>query len=511
MSDATTKRRPSVGWVLAALGALVLGCGLSFWLGRGMSSGDAGDTASPGAAYYYCTMHTDVRQAEPGKCTKCPMELVPRWKKSGAAGDAPSRILEVSEAAARLADIRTARVERRAVSKWIALSGKIDFDETRVKTITAWVPGRLDRLYVDYTGVSIKKGEHLVEIYSPKLLAAQQELIEALKAVARLQTSNSPLVRASTMGTLGAVRDKLRLLGLSAQQIRAIEERGTPSDHTLIRAPIGGTVIAKLANQGDYVETGTPIYRIAELTHLWVLLDAYESDLPWLHYGQEVEFTTRTAPGETFRGRIHFIDWEVGKTRTTKVRVNVENKDRKLRPGTFVSARVLAALQGTGSFLPPSLKGKWISPMHPEIVKDGPGACDICGMDLVPASELFGKARAAGEPPLVIPATAPLVTGRRAVVYVKLPGRATPTFEGRDVLLGPRAGDHYVVVHGLREGEEVVVRGSFKIDSALQIDGQPSLMNPEGGGAGGGHHGQHGSHGGGESPREDPGGQKSDG
>jgi len=394
----------------------------------------------------------------------------------------------------KLAEIETAKVTREPVAAAIRMVGTIEFDETRVKTITAWVPGRLDRLYVDYTGIPVNKGDHLADIYSPKLFAAQQELIEAMKAVEKLAKSDSEFVRSSTLGTLEAVRDKLRLLGLSQEQVEEIERREKPSDHTLISAPLGGIVVSKLADEGEYVKTGSPIYKIAELSHLWVKLDAYESDLAWLRYGQEVEFYTESYPGEPFRGKISFIDWVVDRrTRTTKVRVNVGNPDLQLKPGMFVRAEVRSELRGGGRVMNPALKGKWVSPMHPEIVKDGPGQCDICGMDLVPAEELFSTRDESAELPLVVPVSAPLVTGRRAVVYVKLPARKNPTFQGREIVLGPRAGDHYVVLSGLDEGEEIVVRGNFKIDSALQIEAKPSMMNPEGGGGGAGHH--HGDHG----------------
>ena len=166
------------------------------------------------------------------------------------------------------------------------------------------------------------------------------------------------------------------------------------------------------------------------------------------------------------------------KTRTVKVRVNVPNEDLRLKPGMFVRAMVRSRLAVGGRVLDDSLAGKWVSPMHPEVVKDGPGKCDVCGMDLVPAETLglvLGDKDAPA--PLVIPASAPLVTGRRAVVYVQLPDRDEPTFEGREVLLGHRAGEMYIVREGLAEGERVVSSGNFKIDSALQIQARPSMMS----------------------------------
>ena len=471
-------------WTLFVVAVLVasavaFGVGLLLTASRdpGGTSRDVDESA------HYCSMHPHIRKGGPGKCDICGMNLILLQESS----DPGPRALEVSESAMALADIETARVERRDVSRRIRMVGKVAFDETRVKTITSWVSGRLDRLYVDYDGVPVKKGEHLVDIYSPELLSAQQELLEARRAVGKLSDSDSSLVFDSSLRTLDAVKEKLRRLGLSDDQVREIEQRGTASDHILINAPVGGVIIRKFASEGEYVKTGKPLYKIADLSQLWVELDAYESDLSWLRYGQEVEFSTQAYPGQIFRGSIHFLDWVVEEgTRTVSVRVNVDNSDRRLKPGMFVRAEVQAALGEGGLVMSPELSGKWISPMHPEIVKEGPGQCDVCGMDLVPAESLFRTDSEARGPPLVVPKGAVLMTGRRAVVYVRLSDRTSPTFEGREVVLGPRAGDFYVVLEGLMEGEEVVVRGNFKIDSALQILAKPSMMNPGGGESRGG-------------------------
>jgi len=205
-----------------------------------------------------------------------------------------------------------------------------------------------------------------------------------------------------------------------------------------IYAPLSGTVIHKDALEGMYVATGKRIYTLADLSTVWVKLDAYESDMPWIQLGQEVEFIAEAYPGEVFTGQITFIDPVLtARTRTIKLRVDVENPEGKLKPEMFVRAVV--------------------------------------------------RAQIADPDPLVIPASAPLITGTRSVVYVEVPDRENPTYEGREIALGPRAGEYYLVQDGLDEGEQVVVNGSFKIDSALQIRARPSMMSPEGGVAGGGH------------------------
>jgi Cu(I)/Ag(I) efflux system membrane fusion protein len=340
-------------------------------------------------------------------------------------------------------------------------------------------------MFVDYTGVPVKKGDHMVEIYSPELISAQEEYLLALRSAKKSEGRRA----AMNKRLLEATREKLLLWGLTEKQLKTIEKRGKPSDHTTIYAPVGGIVIQKNALEGSYVETGTKIYAIVDLNHLWVRLDAYESDLMWVRYGQEVEFSTQAYPGEVFKGRISFIDPVLNdQTRTVKVRANVENPAGRLKPQMFVKASVKAKVAKGGKVMDADLAGKWIGPMHPEIVRDEPGDCPICGMPLVKVETYgFVPADVGKEAPLVIPASAPLLTGTRAIVYVEVADTEEPTYEGREIVLGPRAGDYYLVKSGLSEGERVVTKGNFKIDSALQILAKPSMMNPEGGGPAPGH------------------------
>ncbi len=470
--------------------AVLLGCGLLIllvggWLGYMMAGPRSGglaekDTRESGAAekaaaIWTCSMHPQIKLPKPGKCPICFMDLIPL--KTDTDDEAEPRQLTLSERAVGLAEIQTTPVRREYATVELRMVGKVAYDETRVADITAWVGGRLQRLFVDYTGVAVRKGDHLVSLYSPDLIVAQRELLQSVKSQDRLGN----LDRELTASMLKSSEEKLRLLGVLPEQIEEIKRRGTPSDHLTIYSPIGGIVIEKLANEGAYVKTGSKIYTIADLSTVWVNLQAYESDLPWLRYGQQVEFTTESFPGETFKGRIAFIDPILDdKTRTVSVRVNVPNPDGKLKPGMFVRAVVRSRLAADGVVFDTSLIGKWVSPMHPEIVKDAPGKCDICGMDLVPAEELgYAVPKEVPKPPLVIPASAPLITGKRAVVYVRLPDTEKPTFEGREVLLGERAGDQYVVRKGLEEGELVVTKGNFKLDSSLQIQARPSMMSPD--------------------------------
>ncbi|MDA3877613.1 MAG: efflux RND transporter periplasmic adaptor subunit [Halothiobacillus sp.] len=489
----TKIQKPTRASVIIGIILLAIGVAAGFMLRGGKADELAkreqampGEAGEKKAELWTCSMHPQIHLPKPGKCPICGMTLIPLDTGSDDGGGL--RELSVSESSAALMEIETAPVERRFVTANVRMVGKIDYDETRVSHITAWVAGRLDRLFVDYTGVPVKKGDHMVSIYSPELLSAQEELLQAIIATKALERSDVSIVREMTEATVVATREKLRLWGLTLEQITEIERRGKPDDHVTLYAPAGGIVIQKNVQEGMYVNTGTRIYTIADLSRMWVNLDAYESDLAWLRYGQHVEFTTVSYPGEVFTGTISFIHPVLDEaTRTVKVRVNVSNEAGRLKPGMFVSAVAEAKVAMGGRIMDASLAGKWIGPMHPEILKDGPGMCDVCGMPLVRAESLgyVGAEPTAADKPLVIPATAPLRTGKRAIVYVEVPGKDKPTFSGREIVLGPRAGDYYLVSKGLEEGDRVVTKGNFLLDAELQIRAKPSMMTPEGGGGGG--------------------------
>lgn len=490
--------RGPVGTVVLAIVVIVAFLLGGLFLGSGEEAATtaeqthAEDGAPEEATVWTCSMHPQIQLPKPGKCPICFMDLIP--VESGGGGDLDPNQIRMSEAAVELAGIQTTPVTRAYAERSIRMVGKLAYDETKVSYITAWVPGRLDKLFIDYTGARVSEGDHMVHMYSPELIAAQEELLQAKRAVESLNKTSSSSLKSTATETLESTREKLRLYGLSESQINSIEQGDAPNEHTTLTAPVGGVVVHKNATEGMYVSTGTRIYTIADLSRLWVMVEAYESDLPWLKYGQHISFTSPSFPGETFDAIISFIDPVVDpKTRTVDVRAIVSNEDRRLKPEMFVSATVQSRLDAEGNVISPELAGKWISPMHPEIVKDHPGKCDICGMDLVPAAD-FGYSsgeQVAAQPPLLIPASAPLITGKRAVVYIEVPSEDGVVYEGREINLGPRAQDYYVVKEGLEEGEQVVTNGAFKIDSELQIQAKPSMMSPQGGAQMAGHeHGQ---------------------
>lgn len=447
---------------------LIVGIGIG-WLVSGFGGSNGGHDHSKMASaekaeIWTCSMHPAVKQPGPGKCPICAMDLIPLSKMGANAG---ARTVSLSENARKIARISTTEVVRKRPQVTVQLFGSLEHDQTRMKTLPARFPGRIERLFVDYDGARVQKGDHLAEIYSPDLLSAQSELLTAVKF-------------GNTDG-IEAARDKLELWGFSKARIQEIEQSKKTSDQLEIRSPISGVVTQKNVNEGDYVKTGDSMFSVADLTELWAVFHAYESDLPWLRFGQMATFTTEAMGEREFSGRISFIAPEVDpKTRTAEIRINLKNPNGILKPGMFIRGEVKAEVIGDGKVIDPAFAGKWISPMHPEIVKDEPGKCDICGMALVKAEDLGYAIAGAGDQddPIVIPASAVLYTGKRSVVYVELPDQKTPHYRGRDVLIGPRAGDDYIILAGLNEGERVVTNGAFKLDSALQIQSDISMMNP---------------------------------
>ncbi|NIP96761.1 MAG: HlyD family efflux transporter periplasmic adaptor subunit, partial [Akkermansiaceae bacterium] len=437
-----------------------------WWIGRPATKPPSTSAQSDSGSIWTCSMHPSVRQPGPGLCPICEMDLI-AVSAEGAGGLREIKL--TADAVARL-DVRVAPVRRQPAVARLEFLGRVAADETRVLTTTARMAGRLDRLFVDYTGTTVRKGYHIAEIYSPDLYVAQVTLRQAREDFAQNPS-------ATRKAFYQAEREKLRLLGISPEQIDAMEQRNEPTDHVTLYAPQDGVVLKLHKREGDYVKTGEAIYSLADLSTVWVFLEAYEDDLPWLQYAQEVEFHADALPGRTLAGKIAFIDRIVDESRRiARIRVNVPNPDEALKPGMFVRGTVSSVLAGD-RVLNPALAGKWISPMHPEIIKDGPGKCDRCGMDLVPAEELGYAAEAEGtEPPLLVPSSAVLRTGDRAVVYRRIVSKQDPVFEGREIVLGPRAGDHFVVESGVREGDLVVTRGAFKLDSELQVRARTAMM-----------------------------------
>ena len=352
-------------------------------------------------------------------------------------------IIQLSPRARKLAQVEVAPVVREFLRFEIRLFGKVDYDETRVSHITAWVPGRIEKLFVNFTGMEVKAGDPMAEYYSPELIVAQEELLQFLQSYRELENTQMSFTKNQSKGNLESARTKLRLLGIDDQQIQKIEDSGEVQEVLTVYAPDSGIVIHKNSLEGEYVKEGTKIYTIANLEELWIQIEAYESDLMWIKLDQNVSFTTEAYPGKEFQGTISFIDPFLNEmTRTASVRVNVDNREGQLKPGMYVTAKIR-------SF--------------------------ITADEKVYAEKPIDK-----QAPLIIPVTAPLITGKRAVVYIQKQDKEGE-YQLREVILGPRSADYYIVSQGINEGDLVVVNGNFKIDSAAQIQAKPSMMSPEGG------------------------------
>lgn len=467
------KRLLPVGVFLAAGIVLIVLVGVAQRLGW-ISATDGSATASTAESgtIYTCPMHPQIRQPSPGRCPICGMALVPA---SGGAADLDEMAVKIEPAQRRLANIQTATVESGPVEAMLQTVGAIAIDESRQATIAAYIDGRLERLFADYTGIDIKKGDHLAVVYSPQLYAAQVEYVEARRALAA--AGGLAAVRQAQEALATNTRQRLREYGMTDEQLADLEKTGKAQARLTIYAPQGGTVIEKLAVEGNYVKAGDPIYRIAELSTVWLMLKLFPEDATRIRFGQRVEATVQSLPGETLVGRVAFIDPTVNpETRTVGVRVELLNEEGRLRPGDYAQATIHFVIGPQGAVFDEDLAGKWISPMHPQIVRDGPGQCPICGMDLVPTAEYgFAEELLPRPESVYVPRPAVLLAGGNSIVYVETkPGR----FEIRPVTVGPILRDKIVIARGLKPGEVVATAGNFLIDSQMQLAGKPSLIDP---------------------------------
>lgn len=477
--------KQTIGWWMARLAPiglfLVAGILLIVLLGIAQRIGWIGTDGGPQAAsagdaqqIYTCPMHPQIRQPGPGRCPICGMALVPA---SSGSADLDEFAVTIEPAQRRLAQIETAPVTSKPVSTTIETIGAIEIDESRQATIAAYIDGRVERLFADYTGVVVAQGDHLAVVYSPQLYAAQAEYLEARNTVQRMSNTSLASVREAQEKLMKNARQKLVELGMTEQQLQELEASGRAESRLTIHAPMGGTVIEKLAEEGKYISAGEPIYRIANLSTVWLMLELYPEDASQIRFGQEVKAELTALPGETLSGRVAFIDPEVNvKNRTVGVRVEFKNDSGRLRPGDYAEAQIKIPIGPQGTVYDEELAGKWISPMHPQVIRDEPGPCPICGMDLVPTSRYgYSNQPVDRQPSTVIPRSALLMAGKNSVVYVETdPGR----FEIRTVKLGPILKDEAVVLDGVKPGEMVATSGNFLIDSQMQLAGKPSLIDP---------------------------------
>jgi len=390
------------------------------WLFFHSSGGTKGDQ-NPSAKVskkeiWTCAMHPQIRLDHSGKCPICGMELI-LLSQYNSGSKIDSDAVTFSTEAMELANVVTSVVSHQKPVKEVRLYGKIQADERLLQNQVAHVSGRIEKLMVNFTGEPVRQGQLLAMIYSPDLIAAQQELLEAAKS----KQTQPEIYQAS--------KEKLMQWMLTDRQISQIERSGRVKMNFEVFSNTSGIVTAKRVATGDHVSEGTVLFEVANLSNVWVLFDAYESDLPFLKVGNAIAFTIQAMPGRSYSANIKFIDPVIDPVnRVAKVRVEVSNSGGKLKPEMFANGIVKANL-----------------------------------------NEYKDK--------LVIPRSAVLWTGKRSVVYVKQPGSGTINFKMREIELGPMLGNSYVVESGLNEGEEIVTDGTFSVDAAAQLAGKPSMMN----------------------------------
>ncbi|RLD57227.1 MAG: efflux RND transporter periplasmic adaptor subunit [Bacteroidetes bacterium] len=411
--------------------ALVVGLifGWLFFHGPGNTNSDAEHNnelqSEQEKTIWTCSMHPQIKMDKPGLCPICAMDLIPLENDMGEDISEPGEV-QMSNAAMKLAEVETAIVKKGKPERTVFLLGTVKPDERNISELTARFGGRIEKLFINFTGQNVKKGQKLALIYSPELISAQKELLEALK------------YKETNPGFYTATRTKLKLWDLTEEQIDNLEGAGETQHYFELLSPISGTITMRHVAMGAYIKEGNPLFEVINLRKVWVMFDAYESDLPWIRAGDEMSFAIQSVPGKTYTGKVKYIDPFINaKTRVAKVRVELNNPNLELKPEMYASGTLQSKMKQTDD--------------------------------------------------LLIPRSAVLWTGKRAVVYVRVPDRKQTSFLYREIGLGPKAGNFYIVLDGLKEGEEIAVNGVFKIDASAQLAGKPSMMNPDGGKVSTGH------------------------
>jgi len=446
--------------------------------------------AAEAGTEFYCPMHPTVIRPglEPnGAVPSCPICGMPLSKRNkGEVPELPEGVtarVQLSPERVKLAGVETVAASYMPLSKEVRTVGYVAYDERRLSEIVTRVSGYLEKLYVNNTFVTVKKGEPLAEIYSPELYSSVQELLLAQKHGAKDLIASS--------------RQRLKLLGIGDTEIDDALAGGSDRPRLLIRSPQSGQVVEKNVVEGASVEAGATLFKIADLSEVWIEADVFERDLSFLHEGQQVEATVDAIPGKTFEGKISLIYPELNtETRTTRVRVSVENADLLLRPGMYATVLIKTPMSETEPFreqivsrqqpegssdaaliafqkICPVTGAKLGSMGEPVKVQVGAQTvflcCEGCEKPLQEQSAKYLERLAA--PPddavLSIPEQAVIDTGRMKVVYVE---REPGLYEGVEVELGPRTGGYYPVIDGLSAGDKVAAAGSFLLDAETRLN-----------------------------------------
>jgi Cu(I)/Ag(I) efflux system membrane fusion protein len=402
------------------------GGGWYAWQHKGHDHAAEGKAAQ-GKQLYTCSMHPFIIKDKPGTCPICGMELIKKIDSAPADGAAQTPEqkqqadmlghVSLSPTQLVMANVATIEAKSGSLNKEINAVGIVQFDQSRQAKVTAWIAGRIDKLNVDTVGAYVSKDKPVAEIYSPDLLATQQEYLLAVKSRAQLKNSPIPSISQNGDGLVASAKQRLMLYGVKESQIAELEKAGKPTIRLPIYTPLSGTVIEKMVQQGQYVNAGEVLFNIADLSRVWVEIDVFENEVPYVRVGQQVEIRSATEHGESFKGRISFVyPFHDPKTHTVKARVEMPNPGHRLKPDMFVNAIIRV----------PLVKG------------------------------------------IIVPVTAVIDTGKRQVVWVE----TTPgMFEPRDVQVGERIEEKVQILSGLKAGDKVAVSGGYLIDSESQLKG----------------------------------------
>ncbi|MBM4055290.1 MAG: HlyD family efflux transporter periplasmic adaptor subunit [Planctomycetes bacterium] len=351
---------------------------LNYEGGYFFSSANANETNEKKILYWTCGMHPSVRMDKPGKCPICAMDLIPVYEKGAGAGEEGTlSSVELNERARKLAQVKTDVVDYRSLSKDIYTVGLIEYDERRKAVISARVPGRIDKLFVDFTGTEVIKGESMVWMYSPELVSTQREYLLALETYEKVQQSPFQEVVDGARSLINVTEKRLLWWGITGKQIEELRKNKTIQQHMIIYSPMSGIVIDKAVLEGQYVKEGDAVYTIADLSNVWMQANIYEYEMSWIKIGQEVEITTPAYPGEVFIGKISFIEPYLDEaTRSVRIRCDIPNMDFKLKPSMYVNAKLRIPVEEMGQEDKRYTSGlDYLCPDHPEIKSSRPGIC----------------------------------------------------------------------------------------------------------------------------------------
>ena len=409
--------RPALVALLVGAVALVVGAGGGYWLAaqriETRSAVQAPDAPQP--IFYRHPMTPEITSPVPAR-DEMGMDYIPVYADGGAAAEGPPGTVQIDPVTVQSIGVRTASAQRRTLTRTIHTLGRVEYDEQLITRLHPKVEGWIDELYVETTGEQIVEDHILMNIYSPQLVVTQQEYLLALSNRQTLSESPFPDIRRGAEELVESTLTRLRLLDVPEHQILELTQTGQVQEQLHIHSPANGIVVNVGVREGQYVTPQTELYTVADLSHVWVLVDIFEDELPWVRAGDQVRMTVAAAPGSIFEGRLTYIyPYAESQTRTVKARLEFDNAELLLKPDMFADVTILAS---------------------PEV-------------DAV-----------------AVPSEAVVRSGIREQVFVvREPGK----FEPRDVRLGVSSDGWTQILEGVGAGEEVVVSAQFLIDSESKL------------------------------------------